>query len=155
MPQLPSNPAKVIESLSRVVRADNQAGPTQHGASCSKDIALAINLDDLDRIPPELRSKMLANRIDLREAIRFGDEVGVAFCCDLLPAAVICDKVRSDDSSVGDYPTRLYLKRSGWTKVHPTAVLTVIVSGRVALNPEIFGGDKVSLGAPPPMKRVL
>jgi hypothetical protein len=56
---------------------------------------VAINLFDLDRLDPIIRSTLLTGKMDLSEPIRVDknkvDEVGVLFSCDLVSAGCICD----------------------------------------------------------------
>lgn len=110
---------------------------------------LAIALPDLDRVSSEMRAKLLAGRLDLTQIIRVGqdrmeDVPAVVMTCDLLTAATICDILRSNDRQVGDPPTGLYLlKSTSWSRITNNTVLTVIVDGKVALNPVVFGGTLV------------
>lgn len=119
---------------------------------------LAVALEDLDRVAPELRVKLLKGRLDLDNVLRHAgqhreEEVpAVPFTCDLLTAAIACDVLRSNDRKLGDELTRVYvLRESRWTRVTSKTVLTVIVEGKVRLNPEVFSIDKV-VGAPPPRR---
>ncbi len=121
---------------------------------------LAVNLFDLDRIDPTIRSMLLGDKVDLT-AIRVdkdrGDEVAVAFTCDLLSAACICDTLRSHDKRAGDYPTRVYLfKRTAWSRVPGSIMLATVKDGSCTLNRTIFNVE-VALAKPvaPPRSRVF
>lgn len=117
---------------------------------------LAVSLTDLDRVPMELRGPMLAGKLDLTQAVRVGtdrveDVPAVAFTCDLLTAATVCDLLRSNDRKRGDPPTGLYIcKDRSWTRITNSAVLTVLASGRVALNPAVFPEEAGPGTAPQP-----
>lgn len=133
--------------------------PSKNGAP---EVRLAVNLFDLhDRVPIVMRQKLMAGRLDLTRHIdmRFdrakeADEAAVAFSCPLLEAAIICDWLRSNDRSVGDYPTRLYINRKvSWTRIPSYIVLTEVMDdGKCRLNPEVFTGfsktESVPLVAP-------
>lgn len=128
---------------------------TQNGQRREK---LAINVFDLDRIDPDFRRKILAERLDLThhidmrfDRIKEADEAAVEFTCDLLTAAIICDILRSHDREVGDFPTRLYLKRESWSRIPSRVVLTVTEHGKVKLNPKLFPTEvRPSELVPPP-----
>ena len=112
----------------------------------------AINLIDLDRAGDLLRSILLVGKLDLSEPIRTNcdrmDETAVAFSCDLLSAACICDTLRNHDRRVGDHPTRVYFYRdASWEKIPGNKILVVVEGERCFLNPEIFGVQKVKVSA--------
>jgi hypothetical protein len=122
---------------------------------------LAINIADTERLDPESRQKFFAGRlhdkfIDMRfDRAKDGDEAAVAFKCDLLTACIICDMIRSRDREMGDNPTRLYLKRTSWSRVPNNVVLTVMINGKCRFNPDFFP-VKVDLGSlkpPTPLTR--
>lgn len=119
---------------------------------------LAVALTDLDRVPPEVRTHLLAGRLDLSQAIRVGqdrmeDVPAVVFSCDLLTAAIVCDMLRSNDRKVGDAPTGLYInKNQSWSRITNNTVLTVVINGKAKLNPKVFPSDAM-VGTPPPVKR--
>lgn len=118
---------------------------------------LGVNLFDLERIDPFVRSQMrLSDRLDLGAPVWVDrnrpDEHAVAFKCDFLTAALLCDVIRHRDRQAGVYPTRVYLFREAWSKLPSTAVLTVVVRGtsgveRCVLNPELLKPPP-----PPPAK---
>lgn len=106
-------------------------------------VEIAINLFDLDRLDQRLRSQLLAGRLDLKRPIvmdkNLEDEVAVAFCCNILAAACICDSIRAHDRRAEDSPTRVYIRRTGnWTKVAREAQLTIVIDDRSILNPKLF-----------------
>lgn len=123
---------------------------------------LAVALADLDRVDPELRGPLLAGRLDLTTAIRVGadraieDTPVVMFTCDLLTAATVCDILRSNDRKLGDQPTRLYIHRGqSWSRVNFNEILTVLVAGKVKLNPLVFPSVQLEANTPPPKVKVL
>src|SRR5258708_5913057 len=94
-------------------------GKVNQSAEARKE-RLAINLVDLDRIEPVVRSILISpyvnkNPADIVKADRDRmDEMAVIFTCHLLQAACICDTIRNKDRAAGQYPTRIYLqKREG------------------------------------------
>ena len=100
---------------------------------------------DLDRLAPQLRSSVVAPRLDLTKPIDMSydrkneTEVAVQFSCDLLSAAIICDTLRSHDRAAGDTPTRLYLFKKAWTRIASHVVLTTQDDdGRCRLSHEVF-----------------
>lgn len=104
---------------------------------------LAINLYDLDRLDPHIRVKLLVGRIDLLKPIkvakdRVEPEPAVVFNCGLLTAASICDIIRNEDRNNGDFPTRLYIYRQDWSRIPSHIQLTIVVGGKIVLNPEFF-----------------
>ncbi len=118
---------------------------------------LAINLYDLDRIAPTLRTKLFSGRLDLSKPLstawdrtNIKEEVAVLFTCDLLTAAIICDTVRSHDRKAGDFPTRLYLKRKSWARIPSGVVLTALTEeNKCVLNPKVFSLEMGKLGQTP------
>ncbi len=121
---------------------------------------LALNIFDIGRIDKTMREILLLDKLDFSAHIwvdkERGDEAAVAFSCDLLTAACICDTIRSHDRSVKDYPTRVYLKKVvAWNKLPGAAVLTVVKNEKVQLNPEFFMVRyEKAAGIAPPMERV-
>lgn len=102
---------------------------------------LALNLFDLDRMEPSMRSSLLGGKLDLSRPIRLGkaDEVAVGLVCSTLTAALAIDVIRSEDRRFGDEPTRAYLHRGGtWERLDPSAVLTVLQGETPRLNPIFF-----------------
>lgn len=121
---------------------------------------LAVNLIDLDRLPPLSMEKMILP-YTIKKAIQCGqtkEDVGIEFNCDLLQAAVICDMIRSEDHKSGDTPTRLYLfNGSIWKRLSDEAVLTRVscppgsLNGpKISLHPQVFDVPTVAMTAPPP-----
>jgi len=107
---------------------------------------LALNLFDTDRMAPELRSKLLAGKVNLKETVnvdldRVQTSVAIVFTCDLLTAALVIDIVRSEDRKVNGPLTRAYINRGGtaWSRLPNNVVLTVAEAGKpTRLNPQIF-----------------
>lgn len=104
---------------------------------------IAINLFDLtDRVPDHVRVSLTGGKIELKPLLVNSDdakETAVAFSCDLLTAASVCDYLRRLDRKVGDFPTRVYLKkRSAWAKVPGHQALTIVIDGKPALHPVLF-----------------
>lgn len=126
--------------------------------------SLAINLYDIQRVDPFIRSMMkLGEKLnkDPSEIIRVDenrpDERGVVFVCDLLSAALLCDIIREHDKKSSEDPTRVYLRKGKgvWRKLASSEVLTVTrknngqVDGNssdslAVLNPKIFKSQKSS-----------
>ena len=119
---------------------------------------LALNVFDLDRLDPVLRARLLKGRLDLR-AVRpdpdRGGETAVAFSCDPLTAALICDLLRSEDRRAGDVPTRVYLRRNKvWVRLSASDVLTEVgEDGKATLSHDLFPPEPVEY-VPPPVKPV-
>lgn len=104
---------------------------------------LAINLYDLSRLEPTIRTMLLGGRLDLsRESVvrvdlERPDETAVPFTCPLEQAAACCDVIRGHDRRSGEPPTRVYLNRLGngsWERISGGAIL--VINGR--LNIELF-----------------
>ncbi len=118
---------------------------------------LAINLLDVERVDPAVRGMLFGGKLDLSKPVRVdpsrADEIGVAFTCDDLTAACICDIVRDHDRRAKDPPARVYLFRQVWARVPGAAALTIMVNGKPALNPEWFAGTAVE-GPPPALGEV-
>lgn len=128
--------------------------------------SLAVNLYDLQRVDPFVRSMMkLREKLNIDPSCLVkvdkdrADEVGILFVCDLLTAATICDVIRGHDRKASEYPTRVYLRKStsSWKKLGNSEVLTVVKdntrqsdgnstnsSSVVVLNPKIFKTRKSS-----------
>jgi len=119
-----------------------------------KNVRLALNLKDLDRIDGET-VKLLSGRLDLQRPIRPDteeimvsgvrcgehDETAVAFICELLAAALVADKIRAQDVQNGDVPTRVYIqrkKKGRWERLSGTVQLTERVRGKDRLSTKIF-----------------
>lgn len=117
---------------------------------------LAINLADLDRVDQLIRDILLRGKLDATQAIWTDkskmDEVAVAFTCDLLTAACICDTIRTHDRNAKDYPTRVYIFRRAWSKVAGDALLSLVEDGEVVLNPALFNVQEIEPAMPTPMK---
>lgn len=120
---------------------------------------LAIALEDIEQIEQDFRGPLLKGRLDLTTIIRVmgesvaGDTPIVAFSCDLLTAAVVCDLLRARARKEGKVPPRMYWNKTGvsWYRVTLDVVFTVVVNGRARLNPEAFPNE-VLPGAPLPVK---
>ena len=156
MPLIGQPIKKKVEEIAE----DNLVPSAVENAVPQQGERLAVNLFDLDRIDPTIRSMLLGGKVDLT-AIRVdkdrGDEVAVAFTCDLLSAACICDTLRSHDKRAGDYPTRVYLfKRTAWSRVPGSITLATVKDGSCTLNRTIFNVE-VELAKPvaPPRSKVF
>jgi hypothetical protein len=117
---------------------------------------LAINLDDLGRMDPEVRQRMVTWRLDLEAPARAtDDEVVLVFKCPLIEAAKACDLVRSHDREVGDPETRVYRSQGGgpWNLLPPKAVLCSTAGGKCVLSPNVFRTAK-PVHVPLPFERV-
>lgn len=132
----------------------------QIAAESGGKVRLAINLVDLDRMLPEVRSILLGGKLDVAagpivvDPDRFG-EVAVAFRCPPETAGAICDLIRSHDRDAGDHPTRVYVFRRAWRRLPADAVLTIVEDGKCLTNPEVFGYDGLpSIDSPRPVERV-
>lgn len=121
--------------------------PKSLGLDLKRRERLGVNVFDLDRLDQSLRKNLLGGNLDLGEAIWFGrkyesDECFVAFSCDLLSAACICDLLRNYDRQLGDVATRIYLRKGritpSWYKLPPTLVLTEMDGEICRLNPVVF-----------------
>lgn len=105
---------------------------------------IAVNIVDLSRVDETIRQLLLAGKVDRSAVIRTDpdrpDEAAVAFSCDALTAACICDTIRDHDRRVGDHPTRAYVQRAGgaWVKLPREAMLSRVVGGQPVLDPSIF-----------------
>ena len=110
---------------------------------------LAVTLTDLDRLPTDAKARYLGGRLDLAKTVKVGAGIpAVAFKCDLLQAALVCDLLRSEDRKAGDAPTGVWVKRrDSWYKVSERLLLTLTVADEGALNPDLFA-DAVIEGAP-------
>ncbi len=121
---------------------------------------LGINLDDVERVLPDVRAMLgLAHLVDRTKIVRVKvlnrpDDLVVIFICDLLAAACLCDTLRSWNRKDGDYPTRVYLCKSKvWERLPGDALLSLMDNGKARLNPKWFTirvlpGDLI----PPPME---
>ena len=111
---------------------------------------LALSLEDVDRMVPEMRARLLHGKLDLT-LIRVGPKSNVpavAFSCDLLTAATICDIIRSEDRKAGDSPTGVWVLRKSWSRVSGNAVLTLVTDAGIKLNPDAFSEVPVSVLPP-------
>lgn len=118
---------------------------------------LGINLEDLDRIDPIMRQRLLHKRLDLENPVRIATnslEVAIPFVCNLRDAATICDIIRSEDRKAGDAPTRIYLKNGtrDWKRTSPNTLFGVQVKGQLHLNPQVFN---VPIEHTPPEREAL
>ncbi len=144
---MPRIPEQEPEQNGNVERAEARHGEGRR---------LALNIYDLtDRCDPIIQQKV-GPLLDLKHPLRMDfdrkegeDEVGVAFSCDLLKAATICDLLRSHDREAGDRPIRLYLFRKVWSRVPSGTVLTVLEDGKPRLDPRTFAEARVELEAAP------
>ena len=104
-------------------------------------------------------AKLLAGRIDIAKVLRVGqgekidDVPAVAFCCELLEAATVCDLLRSNARRLKQPPPELYLSKGGerWARVTYDAVLTMVSAGKLKLHPKAFPSEAV-VGPPPKVK---
>lgn len=114
-------------------------------------LALAINLIDLERVPPQVREELFGHGlfhlhprpiwID-KEVM---DETGLAFACSLLQAASTCDILREHDRKAGHTPTRVYLRKvKAWQKLSGDAIL--VKYGR--LNSTVFPPERAVVVVP-------
>lgn len=124
---------------------------------------LAINLFDLNRLPPIVRHSLLHGQLDLTGAFQTDkdapDERGVRFSCELLKAAIICDIIRSEDRKAGDFPTRVYYRKEAgkaWRSLPNDTVLTEEgeKEGSFSLNRKLFPSDEPIVLVPPAPRRV-
>lgn len=104
---------------------------------------LGLNLFDLDMVHPDLRVRILQDRLDLTQAIKIDptkpDERAVVFRCDLLSAALACDLLWSEARREGDSLIRVYLFQNGrWKRVPDTTTFTALINEQAALNPKVF-----------------
>lgn len=115
---------------------------------------LAANLDDVEKVLPAMFDALLRGKLDLGAPVRVDPNnskaVGVAFRCDLLTAAAVCDELRRQDRVAGVSPFRVYVKRAGWVQMPGSVYLTVLVDGAPALNPDVFAGQGLKVEAKQP-----
>ena len=109
---------------------------------------LAVALFDLDRIEPSIRKMILGGKLDLSVPFRVdawdvAEDTMVPFSCPLIDAASICDVVRDRDRRAGDPPTRVAVFKQTWQRLSGTVLLTVMVKGKVTLNPAAFAGVRI------------
>lgn len=123
---------------------------------------LAVSLQDLARLDPLLRAKLLKGRLEaafdpfLAEHAK--DSVAVLLPVPLLTAAAVCDMLRSWDRELGDRPTRLWLRprpEASWRRLPSHVVLTAIKDGTVILNPRWFSVTVVTTAAAPAAMQVV
>lgn len=114
-------------------------------------LALAINLIDLERVPPQVREELFGHGLfHLHPRPIWMDtdkmeETGLAFACQLLQAAAICDFLRENDCKVGQTPTRVYMRRvRAWQKLAGDVIL--VKYGK--LNPAVFPPERAVVVKP-------
>jgi hypothetical protein len=67
------------------------------------------------------------------------EETGLAFSCNLLQAASVCDILREHDGKVGQTPTRIYLRKVRvWQKLPGDCILVKYDR----LNPAVFPPER-------------
>jgi hypothetical protein len=118
---------------------------------------LAVSLEDLDRVLPNLRAKVAPLLVkDKARLVRAEDCAAVEFGCELLMAAAVIDLLRDHDRAAGDAPTRAWVFRKAWTRVSGTLPLTKMAGAQLRLNEEAFGEEPppVALAALVPRKVV-
>lgn len=119
----------------------------------SSGIRLAVNLDDLDRVPTDLRGPLLAGRLDLDRIIKHaGRDRGsrspaVEFACGLLAAAAIIDLVRAWDRDIaGETEIKAYISRGAtWMAIPFDQQLTLMINGKPVFNPALFGRQAIPM----------
>lgn len=106
---------------------------------------LAVNLVDLERVPPAIREELFGCRLFLLDPEPIWmdkgnmEETGLAFACPLMQAAAICDLLREHDHRAGQTPTRVYLRKvKAWTKLAGDAILVKFNR----LNPDVFPPER-------------
>lgn len=105
---------------------------------------LAIGLEDVERLDPVLRGRLLQGKVDLTKAIRVGlDRVdalpALEFTCDLLVSAIVCDLIRIYNKEVKDPPCQIYIfKSKTWSRITNHLTLTCVQNGKTILNPLVF-----------------
>lgn len=104
---------------------------------------LALAVEDLFRLLPEQRKKILKGKLNVSELVNTSGEgakrvPAVAFTCDLLTAALACDAVRSTNRRLGEPPARIWVFRQTWSPVPGNAVFTLDDGGKAVLNPDVF-----------------
>lgn len=116
-----------------------------------KGLNLAINLVDLERVAPQVREELFGHGLLLLDPAPIWidrsniEETGLAFACNLMQAAAICDILRGHDRKVGQPPTRVYLRKvKAWTKLAGDAIL--VLYGK--LNPTVFPPERAVVVAP-------
>lgn len=125
-----------------------------------RDERLAVNAVDLGRLDAVTLVKLtsgrvdFAARVDLRDGDPRSEEVAVECTGPLLDSAVMCDMLRDLDRRADEKPTRVYVRRRGWTRLAGTVLLTVPDGrGGFRLNPDVFPpvvtGQQLSALAPP------
>ncbi len=77
--------------------------------------------------------------IHLKTTDRVG-ETALAFKCDLLRAALLCDIIRNHDRQLNQSATWVYIKKGDnlWSRLPDAAVLTALIDDKAQLNPEWF-----------------
>lgn len=114
-------------------------------------LTLAINLIDLERVAPQVREELFGHGLLLLDPAPIWmdkedmEETGLAFACNLMQAAAICDILRGHDRKVGQPPTRVYLRKiKAWTKLAGDVIL--VLYGK--LNPAVFPSERAVVVAP-------
>lgn len=138
------------------------------GTGVGTGFRMAVCLTDLDRLDPAQRQRMLKGKLDLTKIVqvtlpdRRQPVPCVAFTCDLLTAALVCDLLRDGDSRCDDVPTRVYvLKRESWSRVPLDTRLTVAECGKVVLNRSFFAAEVIEAfngplsQLPPPVRESM
>lgn len=116
---------------------------------------IAISLFDLNRLPLDIRAKLMKDKIDAvsDHLITIKKDTAVMFTCSLKDASLICDYIRQQDREAGDRATLVFLNRGGgWGKVPQDMDLTIVENGDPILNPRLF--PRKSEIKPLPVKRV-
>ncbi len=138
-------PLDGIYDFSEEVLVDGKPEPGDEG------LALAINLIDLERVPPQVREELFGHGLfhlhprPIWMDKEVMEETGLAFACGLLQAASICDILRKHDRSIGQTPTRVYLRRvKAWQKLGRDDILVKFDR----LNPAVFPPERAVVVQP-------
>lgn len=114
-------------------------------------LALAINLIDLERVPPTVREQLFGHGLFLLHPRPIWmdtdkmEETGLSFACSLLQGAAICDYLREHDRKSNRTVTRIYLRKvRAWQKLPADAIL--VKYGK--LNPAIFPPERAVVVQP-------
>lgn len=116
---------------------------------------LAVAVDDLDRLAPEIYTQYIAGRLDLGEPFRVIDNnkprALVAFACPLLEAALVVDHLRAKDRAANNRVLAAWFSLGGaWEKIPGATMLTVRMNwqtrfegvdypdGEIIVNPAAF-----------------
>lgn len=110
-------------------------------------VRLAINLDDADALPPDLKGLLVGRvgggiikvEVDRQRRRLEVPEPAVEFHCSLKDAALVCDRIRSEDRKHSRKSTRTYINRgTNWMPIFEGQVLTVSLYGKAHLDPTFF-----------------